>query len=702
MSQFEAGFIESTRAAAQERRGALARRSRWTGLAASLAALLACGKGAVDGAAQAPEHAAQATPSEGAADTPTAPYPAPPKGPPPVAPPAGRGNEVPVQRYIAIDQFGYRPQMTKVAVLVDPARGWNAGDAYKPSGTFEVRRWADGSVAFSGRVTPWNDGQIDAISGDRGSWFNFTKLEEPGLYYVFDPEHQQRSYPFEIAEDVYVKVLATAMRMFYFNRANFEKKAPFACLGERCWPHGVDYLGPGQDGSARSVLDRGNAKTARDLRGGWWDAGDVNKYVTLSNEAVHQLLSAYDERPDAFTDAFGIPESGNGTPDVIDEVLVELEWLKRMQPDDLEGGALLKVGNIEHGDPVPEESHMPRYYYPGACSSATISLASELAHAAAVLRNLPGQQQYAHDLVQRAERAWQHYHSHPKSDACDDGTIKSGDADKSLKEQDQTAVTAAVYLLSVTGKAEYGEYVVENYTHTEPFDSDTWSAYRHSQGDALLYYTHLEQANGAVASAITQRKRTQAESIDIYRFRPQFDLYRAFMRKNSFHWGNNEVRSAVANTNLDLIVHRLTKQPDEVANLTDRAAGLLHSFHGVNAMQIVYLTNMYAVGGDACADEAFHTWFRDGDARWDNARSSTLGPAPGYVTGGPNAEYCKGQPSDHACTHSPVRDQPPAKAYVDTNTAWDPKNPYDKSWELTEPSIYNQAGYVRLVSKFVK
>src|SRR5690606_38342174 len=227
-------------------------------------------------------------------------------------------------------------------------------------------------------------------SGDRGAWFNFTRLVEPGLYYVYDPKSQVRSHPFEVAEDVYVKVLKTAQRMFYFNRANFEKKKPYACQGERCWTHGVDYMGRGQDKEARSVTDRKNGKAARDLSGGWWDAGDTNKYVTFALEAVHQLLTAYDEHPAAFTDDFGIPESGNGVPDLIDELSVELDWLKKMQPADLEGGALLKVGNIEHGDPVPEESRFPRYYYPAPCSSATIALSSMFAHAAVVLRNLPG------------------------------------------------------------------------------------------------------------------------------------------------------------------------------------------------------------------------------------------------------------------------------------------------------------------------
>jgi endoglucanase len=706
--------------------------------------LCGCGKAAVEPASETstppPQSASRAAAAPAAASA--VPYPATPQGPPPVAPPPGQGESVPLQRYIAIDQFGYRPQMGKVAVLVDPVMGWNAGDSYTPEGAFEVRRWADGSVAYSGRVTLWNDGQVDKNSGDRGSWFNFTKLEEPGLFYVYDPKNQVRSHPFEIAEDVYSKVLKTAARMFYFNRANFEKKSPFACLGDRCWPQGVDYMGSGQDEEARSVEDRssaagadkagepadakakshgkakghkpkshkakghgktkkGQAKSARDLSGGWWDAGDTNKYVTFSNDAVHQLLTAFEERPAAFTDDFGIPESGNGTPDLIDELLVELKWLAKMQPDDLEGGVLLKVGNIEHGDPVPDQSHFPRYYYPTPCSSSTIALAGELSHAALVLRNLAGFQQYAHELTERAERAWVYYQGHPKSDACDDGTIKAGDADKPLEEQAQNAVTAAVYLFAATGKPEYGDFVTEHYTETEPYQSDTWSLYRQSQGDALLYYTHLERANGAVASAITARKRTQAEGIDLYRMRPQFDLYRAFMRTSSFHWGSNNQRAAVGNTNFDLVVHKIVKQPQDIKSVIDRAAGMLHSFHGVNPMQLVYLTNMYAVGGDACADEAYHHWFRDKDPRWDNARTSELGPAPGYVTGGPNKEFCKGQPAEEACSHSPVRDQPPGKAYVDTNTSNDPQDLYARSWELTEPAIYYQASYLRLVSKFV-
>ncbi len=653
--------------------------------------------------AQDPTPNKQATPNAARAKTATRAgpaYPAMPTAAAPVPPPAGQGNAVRLQKYIVVDQFGYRPADGKVAVLVDPELGWNAGDHYVPGRTLSVKKWFDGSTVFSGPSTPWQAGALDERSGDHGSWFDFSSLHEPGVYYVFDESNGVRSYPFEVDTGVYRRVLKSALRMYYFNRANFEKKPPYSCVGRRCWSLAVDYTGPGQDREARSVRDRENPKTARDLSGGWWDAGDTNKYVTFSGAAVHPLLTAYEEHPSAFGDDFGIPESGNGTPDLLDELLVELRWLQKMQPSDLKGGALLKVGTVEYSEPIPDQSRLKRFYYPEPCSAATITIAGEFAHAALVLGKLQGHAAEAADFAQRAKSAFDFYQAHPKSDACDDGTIKSGDADSPLTGQEASAVVAAVYLFAITGDARYDDHVKQNYRTLHPFKNDDWSLYDAAEGDALLRYTQLPNADATTKSAILERKKAVAASTDIFKFAPELDLYRAYMHASSYHWGSNSVRAAYGNTSFDLVQYGLASDAQR-AGFTERALGMLHSFHGVNPMQLVYLTNMYADGGDACADETYHAWFRDKDPRFDNARSSLLGPAPGYVTGGPNKQYCDGEdPKQHACATSAVRAQPPEKAYVDSNTAWEPSNPYDKSWQLTEPAIYYQAAYVRLLSKF--
>ena len=604
----------------------------------------------------------------------------------------------PVSELIRVDQFGYRPTAKKVAVLVDAISGWNAGQHLNPGKVYEVRSWDDGKLLMSGAPQPWNQGAVQPSSGDRGSWFDFSFVSTEGSYCVVDKENGLRSYRFDIKRSVYRDVLRAATKMFYFQRANFAKQKPWACVGDKCWTAKADYVGPQQDRAARSVKDRGNAATARDLSGGWWDAGDTNKYVTFAQPAVHQLLTAYSDKPAVFTDDFGIPESGNGLPDLLDELKIELDWMMKMQPADLNGGVLLKVGNLDHGDPIPERSTFPRFYYPAPCSSSTIAAASIFAHAAVVLGKLPRLKAYADELATRARRAFVHFQQNPRKTDCDDGTIRSGDADKNLVEQEQTSVVAAIYLYALDPEPAYADLIAKSFKSTRPFQEDRWSSYDPEQGEGLLFYASLPNADPGIKAAIIERKLSQSRSVDIYGMKPDLDLYRAYMRDDSFHWAHNQVRANVANTNYELVLG--PAKAADPATFIERAEGLLNSLHGVNAMGLVYLTNMYAYGAEKSANQIFHTWFRDGDPDFDDAQKSRLGPPPGYVPGGTNHQYCSFQPQSR-CVTSRLRQQPLQKAYLDFNTGWEPKIEHDQSWEITEPGIYYQAAYVMLASKFV-
>ncbi|MGA2500470.1 MAG: cellulase N-terminal Ig-like domain-containing protein, partial [Tepidisphaeraceae bacterium] len=119
---------------------------------------------------------------------------------------------------IHVDQFGYLPEAQKVAVISDPQKGYNAGDKYTPGNELEVRRKSNGQPAFKGSPTPWNNGAVHEDSGDRGWWFDFSSLKEPGEYYIYDTSTKLRSPVFKIARNVYQPVLRAAVRMFYFQR----------------------------------------------------------------------------------------------------------------------------------------------------------------------------------------------------------------------------------------------------------------------------------------------------------------------------------------------------------------------------------------------------------------------------------------------------------------------------------------------------
>ncbi|ERT05698.1 glycosyl hydrolase 9 family protein [Lyngbya aestuarii BL J] len=581
---------------------------------------------------------------------------------------------------IRIDQFGYRPEDHKVAVIVDPQLGFNEQVSFLPGQTYEVRDAKTDRTVYSGEIQLWADGKIDSQSGDKAWWFDFSEVKNQGDYYIYDSHNNERSFPFEIRDDVYRKVLVTATRMFFYQRSGFAKEPPYA---DPKWQDGAAFLGDQQDSSARYLYDKENPNLEKDMRGGWFDAGDMNKYVTFANQPIHQLLTAYTQNPSIWTDDFNIPESKNGIPDLIDEIKFELDWLKRMQDND--GGVFIKIGNIDHNAAEkPSLDRRPRYYGP-KCSSATIATASMFAHAAFVLQQFPALKAEANDLNNRSIEAWKWYESNPKKTDCDSQEIKSGDADRSLEEQTASSVVAAVYLFALNKEQKYTDYIQEHLSSTQPFLDDTWSRYRPHEGDALLFYAQLSQANQGIREQILSRfKEIVASNSNSYGFNENLDPYRSYMPDAQYHWGSNRIKANYGNTNYDVVFLKIDSEHQDRYKI--RALDHLHYLHGVNPLGMVYLSNMYENGAEYSANEMYHEWF--GKGVYDNALTSKFGPAPGYLTGGANKDYTG--------SIEKVKIQPPMKAYIDTNDVY-PVN----SWEITEPAIYYQSSYLKLLSNFI-
>ena len=579
-----------------------------------------------------------------------------------------------IQKNIKVDQFGYRPGDLKVAVIADPKLGYNSNESFTPGQIYEVRRWDNDKVVFTGNIVEWNKGAVDFTSGDKGWWFDFSKVNEEGDYYIYDQQEKVGSYKFRIATDMYKNLLKTAMRVFYYQRINEPKVKPYA---EEPWIDDAAFIGPGQDKEALYVNDKKNKSLARDLSGGWMDAGDFNKYITFADSPVNMLLTAYEQNPEVFSDDYNIPESGNGLPDIIDEIKYELDWVKKMQLDD--GGLLIKMGNIDYNIGAPPSADRRSRYYGPECSSSSIAAAGMFAHAAAVFSGFPALADYAKDLEKRAVKAWEWYHNNPRSVDCDNGEIKAGDADCNLDRQDEMEVVSAIYLFALTGESKYNDVVKNNFYVTTPFYNSYLFLYFSHQGDALLYYTTIPGADEKTKQAILSQREKQGMHLDLYQFLPMDDLYMAFIPRALYTWGSNNPRAALGSTNYDLITYKLDTLHS--TKYLKRALGILHYFHGVNPLGIVYLSNMYKDGAEYCADKIWHDWFQNG-TKWDG------NPAPGYVTGGPNFEYNGNLKK--------LSVQPLQKCYLNWNNG-SPEN----SWEITEPAIYYQASYIKLLSKFV-
>jgi hypothetical protein len=574
-----------------------------------------------------------------------------------------------VQPYIRIDQFGYRPGDSKVAVIADPKVGFNSADEFVPGAIYQIRSSHDHTVVFEGTPVVWNNGQTCEQSGDRGWWFDFSQVSDIGTYYVYDLEKQVRSYTFDIHSDIYKNMLKAATKMFYYQRLGIEKDAKY--VGEK-WADG--YQQP-MDSIARDIFDKDNPEKIRDLRGGWMDAGDQNKYTTFTVQPVHQLLSAYTQNPEVFTDDFDIPESGNGIPDIIDEVKWHFDWLKRMQ-DTIDGGTYIKMGG-KVSFPLSKDTN-PKYYFTPKSTAATIVAASMFAHGYLVFKEFPEYYDYAQDCKNRALKAWEYFHNTPMNFDIDDGSLGGGRANRNQNVQEGEALVAAIYLFAATGEQEFHDYILKNYKAP-----GNWGVYDIHWPKAYLYYAFLPNADMELAMKIISQKAGSFHnnSGGWTRWDETKDLYRAFMPNPQYHWGSNQPKANVGNTLTHFLSYYIL--PERRTEIKDHALNFLHYFHGVNPMGITYLTNMQEFGADSCAKFAWHKWFNPHHA------------PPGYIPGGPNKFY-KIDPS-YPGSFSPPQNQPHQKSFRDWVEDW-----RTYPWEITEPAIYYQAAYVYLVSNFAQ
>lgn len=607
-----------------------------------------------------------------------------------------------ISENLKIDQFGYLPNAQKIAVISHPINGYNNNENFAPStgiNQYEVRRWSDDVVVFSGTLTAWNNGNLHAQSGDQVWWFDFSNLTTPDSYYIYDVGNDVGSYQFEIGTSVYDKVLKQAFRTFYYQRCGTAKAAPHAETG---WTDSPCHIGANQDTDCRLYSDQ-SAATSRDLSGGWHDAGDYNKYVNFTWKPMIDLLLAYEERPSFWSDNMDIPESGNGIPDLLDEVKYELDWLLKMQESN--GSVLSVVGTQNYASDSPPSADSATRLYGPATTSATWTAAGIFALAAKVYGTIPGQTAYANTLETAAISAWNWADVNPGIQFYNSGGLLASGENELGNDYEAFSrkMTAACFLYALTGQSVYQTFFDNNYNDMHLIQWGFIYAFEHTQQDMMLYYTQLPNATPSVVTAIENSYVGSMTGNDTYLSAviDETDAYRAYLIDNDYVWGSNSIKARQGMLMTNMLNYSLDSGND--THYKNGALGFIHYLHGVNPISKTYLTNMNNYGADNSVAELYHGWFENGSALWDNVETSTYGPAPGILVGGANPNYgldgcCPsncGSSNNNFCDATavtPPLGQPIQKSYKEWNFGW-PQN----SWEITENSITYQGSYLRLL-----
>ena len=521
---------------------------------------------------------------------------------------------------IKVDQVGYPVDAPKFAFVVSD----------KPSGEFVVRAAPGGNETFKGKLSAPSK---DANSGDLVQAADFSALTRAGRYYL-DIPGVGVSWEFSIAPNVYSRAYYLAMRSFYGQRCGIAVDLGPEFPGykhEACHLTGAWHASSGKSGPRASA-------------GGWHDAGDYGRYVVNSGITTGTLLWAYELFGAKIANTkLNIPESGNGTPDILNEIRWNLDWMLSMQDSD--GGAWHKQTTERFGGFVMPEKETAISYVIGTgeepfkSSCATGDFAAVTAIAARVYK--PFDADYAAKCLRAARQAWAWLDKHPNVLFRNPQGVATGEyGDRDCSDE---RLWAAAELYRTSGDEAFHKYFLDNYA---AFQSNIRATGPQGWPNVapLALWTYVLGKKGGNAEAVSAIREGSLRAADEIVARTAANGYRISMTERDYAWGSN---SGAANYGMQLLVANALR-PDK--RYYHAALENLHYLLGRNTLSISWVTQ---VGANA---------FKNPHHRPSGA-DNLPEPWPGLLSGGPNRSK-----QDPAMKKMP--DLPPAKMYLDEQASY--------------------------------
>lgn len=273
---------------------------------------------------------------------------------------------------IITNQVGYAPDAKKIAVFRDVTNETE----------FSVVNATTKAKVFTGKLTGKTE---NASAGETDYLGDFSSVTEPGSYYI-ECGALDDSYSFDIGEKVYGALLDDTVRMQYLQRCG-------CAIVDDEFDHVACHTGKAKIYGTNNMID---------VSGGWHDAGDYGRYVVPGAKTVADLLYAYQATPELYSDNSNIPESGNGVPDILDEVRYELTWMLKMQ--EASGGVYHKVTCATFPGYVMPEAETKQLIVTPVTTTATADFCAAMAMAYEFYLDVD--KNFAETCLSAAKKAW--------------------------------------------------------------------------------------------------------------------------------------------------------------------------------------------------------------------------------------------------------------------------------------------------------
>ena len=520
---------------------------------------------------------------------------------------------LPVTNDIRINQIGYYPTAIKRGVVVVSNE--------QPT-DFQVRN-AAGEVALSGKLSGperWE------LAGETVYVADFSELTAAGNYHLEVPKFG-RSYEFRIDPQVLRSAFHGSIKGLYYQRMSMPLEERHAGKWHRVMAHPDDRVA--------FHPSSGRTEGYLDSPGGWYDAGDYNKYIVNAAFPMGQFLLLEEQYPNSVADnALNIPESGNGTSDYLDELRYELDWMLTMQ--DTDGGLFHKLTtkNFE-GMVMPDAATSPRFVV-GKGTTATLDFAAATAQASRVFRSVDAA--FADQLLTAAERAYAWAVQHPAVAFKNPSDISTGEyGDDDFTDEWSWAATE---LWVTTQKPEYRKRMQSIEPDYAFRPGESWTEYMRFLG----YFTLLNHADLLPNAERESLRAGIITSADVILAATRSLPYHQPI--DDFHWGSN---SDVLNAAMILLqAYRLTEQADYL----NAARTSVDYIFGTNATGYSYLT-----GFGARPPMFIH--------HRQSAADGIADPVPGLLSGGPNSRR---QDAKNGTVYPP--DAAPMQSWVDQEPSY--------------------------------
>lgn len=493
-------------------------------------------------------------------------------------------------------------------------------------------------ILYRGETTDHKD--MDSASGMTLRKGDFSEFDESGDYYIVLGD-LSGSHHFFIGQQLYDAVRDLSLKSFYYQRSGIDLEEPLAGQFHRPAGH-VDPLEYHHSSPASGTAD---------VTGGWYDAGDYGRYIIPGAVSLGIMMAGYERYPEKFSsDDSGIPESGNGTPDFLDEMRFELEWMLKMQyrEEGVFTGALpYMVNSREYVWEMPHVNSQPQFIYDFS-SIATADFAAVMAQASRLF--ISYDTDFSKKCLDAAEMAWLFLQNHEPYPAGGfqrpDDTATGGYAESaSLNRDDRDdRLWAAVELFRTTGRDELNQYAIHELGKKYSFSGNmNWAdtsgfpqmSYLFAEGDKVDK-TLQNQLNDQLLVYCDKLLDTAAS-----------EGFHVVLSPDEYEWGSNGELMTRAN----YLIFAYLKSGD--AKYRSGAFRQLHYILGLNPLNTSYVSGV----GSVYPLNIHHAAM---------AADGIDEPFPGFVAGGPNSRLH----GDFTLPKLFDSNTPPALCYADHVDSW--------------------------------